>query len=536
MMENVNRIISFGGLVTDLISYGSRFPKPGETFTGHRFEIGHGGKGGNGCVAATRLGATTSMIGKVGDDYFGESYLKSLKENGVNTGKLYVKGLRRTLVDILDEHIHNHCTFKVSSSYFKCSGNLALSYHVSIAKNSTTSTANIIVTDQGQNSIMFVPGATALITEDEILQAEKILRGAITTVVNAAPILPNVVPEIYELCDLLVVNETEAEFYSGIAVSSVADAENSIHKFLKKGCNRVIVTLGEAGAVCGSDGDMFHVPTRKVTPIDSTGAGDAFVGGLIYYMAEHNNLAFKEMIRRSYDHSVDDEYDFPEIAQKFHLKRFEVAIHKLTDIAIPFHLELLQKHKGNIEKRLSEWVKLEKEVINASRTVQHPDQVQVEKQAQLPPHNSKLTYSWLDLKKAAKLKMAVGPVAGAVIGFGAGGPVGLFLGLKVGMAAALGASVVAGKIIKSRQAKVTDLEMEKISPAMNRSTSLPEQSSGCRGKLESCNDSDGFSGLMSGVSTVLLENRQRFTRLVRWNCEQRKNFGNLLYLDDDEQV
>ncbi|XP_076366790.1 ribokinase-like isoform X2 [Tachypleus tridentatus] len=278
-------VVAIGGCVIDLTSYSERVPKPGETLIGTKFAKAFGGKAANQCVMASRLGASTAMIGKVGDDEFGHQYKENFKQNKVNVE------------------------------------------YVGITKDAATSVAQITVVKDGQNSIVYFPRANEYLTVEDIRSAENDLikkvklmiltyesisevihealkiakQHGVKTVVNAAPVNPEVSEEIYSLCDVLCVNETEAEAATGQYVESIEQAKSLTQMMLKKGCFSVILTLGSRGAVFASkeQPQAIHVPAKQVTAVDTTGAGDAFLGALAYFMTHHSSLTMKEWIKRS---------------------------------------------------------------------------------------------------------------------------------------------------------------------------------------------------------------------------------------------
>lgn len=268
----------------DLISYVSRFPKPGETIHGKRFCTGFGGKGANQCVMASRLGAKTAMVGKVGDDSYGRDTIMNFKENNVVT-------------DFLNT-----------------------------TKEACTGVAPILVDDSGQNSIVIVSGANFEITPVDVQQAlsqmespkvlvcqleilqETVLAAlkkaralGITTILNPAPGVPGLPDEFYQYSDFFCPNETETELLTGLSVSSVEEAKKASLVLLDKGCKTAIITMGGEGAVYATAEARtpLHVPVDAVTPVDTTGAGDAFIGSLAFYLANHSSLELGEMIKRS---------------------------------------------------------------------------------------------------------------------------------------------------------------------------------------------------------------------------------------------
>ncbi|XP_067011981.2 ribokinase [Anabrus simplex] len=276
-------VVVIGSCMIDLSCYAPQLPCPGETLIGHKFVQGNGGKGANQCVSATRLGASTALIARLGDDLFCEGYLESLAEDGVN-------------ID-----------------------------HVKITQGCSSGMAQITVADNGENHIVIIPGANAKLTTADVLEAKHILdtaevlvfqletpiettveimkmyHGKVKCIVNGAPAHPKPNSGLYTHCDVFCVNESEAEVMSGVPVRSESDAGKAIAKFLEKGCHTVIITMGPKGAVFASKDSPtpVHVPAKEVKPIDTTGAGDAFIGALAFFMAYHHELDMEEMIRRS---------------------------------------------------------------------------------------------------------------------------------------------------------------------------------------------------------------------------------------------
>ncbi|XP_047494006.1 ribokinase-like [Penaeus chinensis] len=286
-------VVVVGSCMTDLVSYTSRLPKPGETIHGHRFSIGFGGKGANQCIAARRLGASTAMVAMVGDDSFGQNYLQNFKDNGV---------------DIT---------------------------HVGVTKEAATGVAPIAVDDSGENCIIIVAGANLKMTKKEVEAAESMVKkssvlvcqGEITMEATLAALVMarkhqgkldilqyTFFPVVKTRSDLGQIQTiqghgknymdkewevTVAEVLTSICIKNVKDAESAAEELLSRGCGSVIITLGGEGALYSTSNGHVHVSAEKVTPVDTTGAGDAFVGALAYFMACYPQLDMVEMIRRS---------------------------------------------------------------------------------------------------------------------------------------------------------------------------------------------------------------------------------------------
>ena len=259
----MNDILVVGSLNMDLVVRAPRFPAPGETISGEDLAIIPGGKGANQAVAAARLGAAVSMLGCVGSDGFGQSLLDNLIHNRVDVNRV-----RRD--------------------------------------TSATGTATIIVDAHGQNSIVLSPGANGKVSPDDVadlpdakililqfeIPSETVLRAAqqarekeMRVIVNPAP-ARKVGPELLKLVDILIPNESELSLLTGTPVTDSASAEAAARRMIAQGVGMVIVTRGEHGSLTVTQNDIYHVPAFQVEVIDTTAAGDAFIGGLAVALAE----------------------------------------------------------------------------------------------------------------------------------------------------------------------------------------------------------------------------------------------------------
>jgi ribokinase len=257
-------VLVAGSINTDLVVRVRRSPKAGETVTGTAFEMFGGGKGANQAVAAARCGAETAMLGAVGIDDFGASRLRDLEEDGVYTGTI-----RR------DAHV-------------------------------ASGVALITVEHSGQNRIAYVPGASWEVTQEEAIAAlnswqpafvlatlelphdvlrllfdEARNRGSVI-VCNATP-EPSGGVELAMSADILIVNETEATELLGPANHS--DWADLSDQLLERGPSTVIITLGEKGALIATAEASEQIPAPHVDVIDTTGAGDAFCGAFVAWIA-----------------------------------------------------------------------------------------------------------------------------------------------------------------------------------------------------------------------------------------------------------
>ena len=267
------RVTIAGSLNMDLIALSPRIPQPGETIIGKGFHTAPGGKGANQAVAAAHLGALVSIIGRVGDDAFANSLLENLASAGVDH-KLVTRD-----------------------------------------QENATGVALIVVDDNGENSIVVASGANMHLTPADVESAEEAIAAAdvlllqlevpletvtraaelarahqVTVVLNPAPAraLPT---ELLSLVDFLIPNETETALLSGMPVASQVEIEAAAKSLRDLGVGNVILTLGERGALLTGAFQSEVYPSFKVNPVDTTAAGDAFLGGFAVALGEGKSLS-----------------------------------------------------------------------------------------------------------------------------------------------------------------------------------------------------------------------------------------------------
>jgi ribokinase len=275
-MARTPRVAVVGSANVDLTTFADVFPRAGETIFGKSFDLGFGGKGANQAMAARLCGADVVMVAKVGNDLFGEATVKNFKAAGIDT----------SLVQIVDG---------ISSGV-----------------------APIFVESNGQNRIIVVKGANDTLRPADVDAAASTLRGVdtiilqfeipletiyyvvqfaktnkIRCIVNPAPAQPVKLESLRD-ADYFIPNETEAETLTGLPVKSIEDAKACASAFLKKGFGRVILTLGERGSLLASAEGFEVVAPFAVKPMDTTGAGDAFIGSFAVFLAEE--LAEKDAL------------------------------------------------------------------------------------------------------------------------------------------------------------------------------------------------------------------------------------------------
>jgi ribokinase len=265
-------VFVMGSINQDFVLKVERRPKPGETVTDAVLSTHNGGKGANQAAAAALLGASVAFLGRVGDDGFGGPLVRALEEKGVETS-------------LIEE-----------------------------APGSSTGTAFITVTEDGENAITVAPGANRRLTPEDVDAARgaigeaavlvaqmEVPRETVTragevagevgtrVILNLAP--PFEVPRaVLEGIDVLVVNEHEAAFLLGEGVEGVEGALAAAPRLVSLGPASAVVTVGADGAVFAEGQSAGHVTAPEAEVVDTTGAGDAFVGALAVRVSRGDSL------------------------------------------------------------------------------------------------------------------------------------------------------------------------------------------------------------------------------------------------------
>lgn len=266
------KIAVVGSLNMDLVIRAPNIPEPGETILGSDFRTIPGGKGANQAVAAAKLGGHVNMVGRVGEDTFGDVLLDNLESVGV------------------------------------------LVKHVQRDPEAASGVALIVVDDHGENSIVVASGANMQITEGDIAAAEEVISEAVVLVLqlevplrvvtkaaqiahdNQVPVILNPAPAmslpgyLLSLVDILVPNESETFLLTGLSAESQSELENAASSLLGLGIGTVIITLGSRGSLLARNDEVTLFPAHRIQPIDTTAAGDAFVAGLAVALSKGGSL------------------------------------------------------------------------------------------------------------------------------------------------------------------------------------------------------------------------------------------------------
>ncbi|MCY4020463.1 MAG: ribokinase [Chloroflexi bacterium] len=265
-------VVVLGGLNFDLVIRGSRMPNKGESVFGKSFHTFPGGKGANQAVQLARLGVQTCLLGRVGNDIYGDHLIASLEGEGLRTDAL-----------IRDSELG-------------------------------TGKGWVFVDDEGDNYIIILPEANMNWAKGDLEALADLLSGAacllcqletpvpivkaclrqakdagLMTVLNTAP-ATTLPADLFTHVDLLILNQTEAAFYLGHAVAGADQARAAAADLLAKGCGAVVITLGDQGAVAADGSGICHCGAFSVRAVDVTAAGDSFCAALAYALLQGDDL------------------------------------------------------------------------------------------------------------------------------------------------------------------------------------------------------------------------------------------------------
>jgi len=283
---NEPRIAVIGSNMVDLITYVTRMPARGETVEAPSFEMGHGGKGANQAVAAAKLGAPVVMVTAVGDDMFADSTVRNLDRLGIDTR--YVKRV----------------------------------------PGKSSGVAPIMVDPTGENSILIVKGANADLSPADVDRAADVLktcdlillqlevpletvyaaiafgkRHGVRTVLNPAPATADLALDKIRDVTFFIPNESELAILTGMPVDTDAGIAAAARRLLDQGVETVIVTLGSRGALLATGTGARRIEPVTVKAVDTTGAGDAFVGSFARFLA--GGLPLEASLKQAVRYAAD---------------------------------------------------------------------------------------------------------------------------------------------------------------------------------------------------------------------------------------
>mgnify|MGYP000447341103 FL=1 len=262
-----------GIFVADISFSGPKIPSVGETILGNKYNVGPGGKGCNQAIAIARLGGKVNFISKIGKDSYGELALNTLKKNNINIENI-----------IQDEKLQTGVAgILVDQNSGKNAINVIVGAPSSLTINEIDKQINIIKSSKIFLTQLEVP-------KDVTLHCLKIAKeNGCITILNPAP-ASEISNEFYNHIDYFTPNETEAEFYTGIKITNEQEAKQAAEKFLNLGIKKVIITLGEKGLFYTNGKEETYLKASPVKAIDTTGAGDAFNGGLAFGLSKSKSI------------------------------------------------------------------------------------------------------------------------------------------------------------------------------------------------------------------------------------------------------
>ena len=262
-----------GSVNVDIISYAEKLPVPGETVIGYDFQTTVGGKGANQAAAAARLGAKTYFLGKMsGCDKLADILWDGFSWAGVDVSHVEVENdiISGVGVIMVGENSQNLITIVAGT-------NARVTKDYIDRKMQVISSSKVVLTEFG------IPIQTAEYVTKTASDA------GVTTIVNPAPALP-MTDSFYRATDVLTPNESEAEILSGIKVFDQGSAKNASEFFHNKGVPNVIITMGSLGVFVSTNERQEFIAAIDCKPLDTTGAGDAFSGGLAYGLGKGDDI------------------------------------------------------------------------------------------------------------------------------------------------------------------------------------------------------------------------------------------------------
>ena len=268
----MKQVIVFGSLNMDLTIRCERMPQQGETVEGSNFLNNPGGKGGNQAVAAAKFGAPTKMIACVGQDVFGRKLLEVLQSYRVDCGEIRESETGQTGVAIITCHEGDNRIILSPGTNHELK---AADVREALSRIAVPGDIFMTQYECEQNTVL-----ASLEYAKEI---------GMYTIFNPAP--AKIIPEkYYPFIDLLVVNQTEAEYQTGIFPQEEESCKQAIESMQRMGAKQVIITLGSRGRIFNAGESLHSVPAERVEVVDTTAAGDTFIGVLAACLAEGKEI------------------------------------------------------------------------------------------------------------------------------------------------------------------------------------------------------------------------------------------------------
>lgn len=259
----MNRLVVLGSVNADHVLRVPHFPRPGETLTGHGYQVVPGGKGANQAVAAARLGAPVSFIARIGDDAIGRQMQAGFAADGIDVSAVERDDRLPTGIAIIYVSDEGENSIGISAEANGALDPAMVKRHESMIADAHTLLLQLEV------------------PLESVFEAARLARTHGTRVVlNPAPARP-LSAELLALVDLITPNQTEAELLTGVPVTDEASAREAAARFHQLGIQEVMITLGAQGVYCSNPSQQALIPGFRVTAVDTTAAGDTFNGALL---------------------------------------------------------------------------------------------------------------------------------------------------------------------------------------------------------------------------------------------------------------
>jgi ribokinase len=270
----MNSISVLGIFVADISFSGNKIPAIGETILGSNYNVGPGGKGCNQAIAIAKLGGVVNFISKLGKDAYGDLATNTLRNNNIDTSTIlysneYKTGVAGIMVD-------------------KNTGKNAI--------NVITGAPSTLTIEEVKRYVGVIKNSKIFLTQLEVPKEvtlyclKKAKENKVLTILNPAP-ASKISNEFFKYIDYFTPNETEAEFYTGIKISNKEEAKEASIKLLNLGLKKVIITLGEKGLFYSDGKEDIYIKALSLNKVlDTTGAGDAFNGGLAFALSENKTI------------------------------------------------------------------------------------------------------------------------------------------------------------------------------------------------------------------------------------------------------
>jgi ribokinase len=270
----MSNISVLGIFVADISFSGNKIPSIGETILGTNYNIGPGGKGCNQAIAIARLGGTVNFISKLGKDTYGDLATNTLRNNNIDTSTItYSNDFQTGVAGIMVD---------------KNTGMNAI--------NVITGAPSTLTINEVEKHIEVINNSKIFLTQLEIPKEvtlhclKKAKENKVITILNPAP-ASEISNEFFKYVDYFTPNETEAEFYTGIKISNEIEAKKASIKLLNLGLKKVVITLGKKGLFYTDGKEDIYIKALSLNKVlDTTGAGDAFNGGLAFALSENKSI------------------------------------------------------------------------------------------------------------------------------------------------------------------------------------------------------------------------------------------------------